>query len=127
MNEERKKEILKRGIACFIRREFFDCHEVLEEVWLAAVPEEKPFYQGLIQVAAAFYHYQRGNRRGARSLLRRGREQLAGCPSHCHGVDLTSLLPLLKHWQEKLDQEEGGIGLALPAIHWVNQRKKRRG
>ena len=65
MDGKRKAEILKLGIGCFNRQEFFDCHEVLEEVWLAEPPEEKPFYQGLIQVAAAFHHYQRGNRRGS--------------------------------------------------------------
>ncbi len=50
MNEERKKEILKRGIACFNRREFFDCHEVLEEVWLAEAPEENPSIRDLFRL-----------------------------------------------------------------------------
>ncbi len=116
MDGKRKEEILKLGIGCFNRQEFFECHEVLEEVWLAEPPEEKPFYQGLIQIAAGFHHYQRGNRRSARSLLQRGMSKLAGCPSPCHGVDLASLLPLLGHWQEKLTQEEDGISLAWPLI-----------
>jgi predicted metal-dependent hydrolase len=116
MDKKRKAVILERGIECFNRREFFDCHEVLEEVWLAETLEEKSFYQGLIQVAAAFHHYQSGNRRGACSLLQRGREKLAALPSPCHGVDLSSLLPLLADWQEKLNQEGGDIDLALPVI-----------
>jgi hypothetical protein len=31
-------------------------------------------------------------------------------------VDLSSLLPLLADWQEKLNQEGGDIDLALPVI-----------
>src|SRR3970040_1227213 len=61
MDAEQKRVKFRRGLDCFNRREFFVCHEVLEEIWLEETEEEKPFYQGIIQVAAAFHHYLNGN------------------------------------------------------------------
>jgi uncharacterized protein len=59
----------QRGIALFNSEEFFEAHEVWEELWLAEAEPEKTFLQGLIQAAAAFHHYVRGNFSGAQSLL----------------------------------------------------------
>src|SRR5947209_20294512 len=59
------------GIKLFNSAEFFEAHEVLEDVWRAAPAAEKRFLQGLIQVAVALHHHSKGNRTGARSLLAR--------------------------------------------------------
>ena len=55
VDAERKEKTFRRGVELFNQRKFFACHEVLEEIWLEETPEEKPFYQGLIQVAAGFH------------------------------------------------------------------------
>ena len=117
MDSERKREILARGITCFNRGLFFECHEVLEQIWLAETPEEKPFYQGLIQVAAGFHHFQSGNLAGARSLLRQGLEKLAAYPSEHHGMDLAGLRALLQPWLRALDNNQQPAELTLPRIH----------
>jgi predicted metal-dependent hydrolase len=45
-----------RGARHFDRGEFFEAHEVWEELWKVATdPTERTFLQGLIQVAAAFH------------------------------------------------------------------------
>ena len=41
------------GIRLFNEQEFFECHEVLEELWSETLGEEKKFYQGLIQAAVS--------------------------------------------------------------------------
>lgn len=89
--DSEKQEKFRRGIEHFNRGEFFTCHEVLEEIWLTETPAEKPFYQGLIQTAAAFHHFQRGNRSGAASLLAAGLEKLESFPAVYHGLELESL------------------------------------
>ena len=66
-----------RGITLFNQADFFDAHEVLEDVWRAAPPENKKFLQGLIQVAVAFHHYSTGNRVGMRSVLERAIRNLS--------------------------------------------------
>ena len=51
-----------------IRENFFEAHDVWQRVWKNAEGEEKTFYQGLIQAAAALLHVQRGNSVGAISV-----------------------------------------------------------
>ena len=43
---------------------FFEAHEVLEDLWRETKGPERDFYHGLIQVAAAYVHVQRGNAYG---------------------------------------------------------------
>ena len=56
---------LQHGIDLFNRREFFVCHEVLEEIWTPERGPRRLFLQSLIHFAVAFYHDQRGNPVGA--------------------------------------------------------------
>ena len=116
MDEKSKSGILQRGMDCFNRQEFFECHEVLEELWLREAPAEKPFYQGIIQVASAFHHFKSGNLQGAYSLLQRGSRKLQQyLPSHL-GIDLDALLGTLAAWEESLGQGEPLQDSALPEI-----------
>lgn len=117
MDPERKRETFRRGIECFNRHEFFACHELLEEIWLEEPEGEKPFYQGIIQVAAAFHHFQRGNLAGLESLLRAGAEKLRGYPPDSHGIDLGGLLAALDPWLERLEHRRPLDTLSLPTIH----------
>ena len=116
MDAERKREAFWRGIDCFNRRQFFTCHEVLEEIWLEEPLAEKPFYQGLIQVAAAFHHFQNGNLYGTQSLMRAGVEKLRGYPPDYHGIDVGGLLWALGPWLERLARREALDQLPLPTI-----------
>ncbi len=108
------------GIGLFNRAEFFDAHEVLEDVWRAATGEEKKFLQGLIQVAVAFHHHSTGNKVGACSLLRRSAGNLAGYPENFGGIQLASLLKSLAQWRDALDN-----GSALPALPRIETLEKR--
>lgn len=116
MDRERKRETFRRGIDCFNRRQFFTCHEVLEEIWLEETPEEKPYYQGLIQVAAAFHHFHNGNLNGTHSLMRRGAEKLRGYPADHHNIDLAGLLAQLDPWLLRLHNRQPLDTLPLPTI-----------
>jgi predicted metal-dependent hydrolase len=70
MNSREKDEKFQRGILHFNAQEFFEAHEVWEEVWLVEAEPEKTFLQGIIQIAAAFHHYGRENSDGAESCRR---------------------------------------------------------
>lgn len=93
----------RQGIKLFNSAEFFEAHEVLEDVWRAAPAAEKKFLQGLIQVAVAFHHHSKQNRVGARSLLARARRNLSGYPDKFGGIDLKPLLKSLARWQAALE------------------------
>jgi hypothetical protein len=45
---------LREGIGLFNDRRFFECHEVLEGFYMESDDANKPFLEGLIQLAAAF-------------------------------------------------------------------------
>lgn len=66
-NAEHDERYLK-GIQYFNECEFFEAHEVWEELWADLQGDSRKFYQGLIQVAVCLHHFCNGNIRGARKL-----------------------------------------------------------
>jgi hypothetical protein len=54
----------------------FHAHEVLEARWKATGGPERDLWRGLAQLAVGLTHAQRGNERGAVSLLRRGADRI---------------------------------------------------
>ena len=105
-----------RGIAHFNAREFFEAHEVWEELWLVAREPEKTFLQGLIQVAAAFHHHARENPRGAKSLLAAGVAKLQGFPDGHRGIAVSDLRTEAKSWLEEIEAGGGAESRTLPLI-----------
>ncbi|MBI3896320.1 MAG: DUF309 domain-containing protein [Acidobacteria bacterium] len=103
-SHQRKR--FEEGIALFNRQQFFDCHEVLEEVWLQVSGDEKKFLQGLIQVAVAFHHLRHGNLRGARRLLAAGVDKLSGFGREEDSVDVAAILASLEPLQQQLNAGE---------------------
>jgi predicted metal-dependent hydrolase len=82
---------LQHGIDLFNRREFFVCHEVLEEIWTPERGPRRLFLQSLIHFAVAFYHDQRGNPVGATRQLRKGLRKLANYLPACEEIDTARL------------------------------------
>ncbi len=89
---------LQRGIALFNAGLFFECHELLEGLWKATSGPDKAFYHGVVQVAAAFYHYEKHNHHGAVTLLTKGRQKLASYPLSYLGVDVAAFRQSLEPW-----------------------------
>jgi len=65
-----------RGLEEFNGERFFEAHEVLEDLWHEYRESDRTFIQGLIQIAAAFYHLQSRNLKGAASQFTKGNEKL---------------------------------------------------
>jgi predicted metal-dependent hydrolase/8-oxo-dGTP pyrophosphatase MutT (NUDIX family) len=83
---------LARGLEQIARGEYFEAHESIEDVWRAADPQEKDFFQGLVHVAVAWYQAGRGNRTGCERQLEKAARRLAPfAPAH-RGVDVALLL-----------------------------------
>ena len=76
------------GIVCFNRRDFFEAHEVWENLWLDEnVGTDRRFVQGLIQAAVGLFHFGNGNRRGAVKLYGTAKNYMAAYPSPYLGLD----------------------------------------
>jgi uncharacterized protein len=101
MNSEGSQRFTE-GIRLFNRGKFFEAHEVWEEIWKQAEGEEKIFYQGLIQAAAALVHAQRGNCHGAVSLYLKSRSKLERFPEVWMGIDLEQFRSRFSQYFEKL-------------------------
>ncbi|RMI34284.1 DUF309 domain-containing protein [Nocardia stercoris] len=69
----------------------FYAHEVLEAAWKNGPFEERNLWQGLAQLAVGLTHIQRGNPKGARTLLRRAAERLNAAGPELHSVDTAGL------------------------------------
>ena len=99
MSETRLPPLLLKGIDLFNRGDYYDCHEVLEQLWNEQQEPEKQLTQALIQVAVATYHIQRSNFEGARKLYERGLRRLRPfVPTHA-GIDVAALIKQCEHLQ----------------------------
>lgn len=81
-----------KGIAYFNACEFFEAHEVWEELWKEYSGDLRLFYKGLIQAAVALHHFGNGNIRGARKVYRSSRGYLEQYRPTCLGLNLDKFL-----------------------------------
>ena len=94
---------LLKAIAEFNRRQYFQSHETLEAVWLTEKGPIRLFYQGIIQITVGLLHVERGNHRGAVSLLGQGIEKLERFPPHCMGVGAGELARQARQARETVE------------------------
>jgi predicted metal-dependent hydrolase len=80
------------GVRYFNECDFFEAHEVWEELWADYQGPSRRFYQGLIQVAVCLHHFGNGNTRGAKKLFHSARGYLADYQPVHEGVDVSKLL-----------------------------------
>ena len=83
-----KEEALKRAKQYFNDERYWECHEVLEGVWKKTHDGEKDLVQGIILVAAALVHYQKGEDEICLSILKRAMEKLPSASGVYHHVDV---------------------------------------
>src|SRR5437879_11840691 len=79
------------GIVLFNRGDFFEAHEVWENLWVDSAGPERSFYQGLIQAAVGLCHFCNGNLRGAVKLFHSRRRYLAAGGSAFQGLDMPDI------------------------------------
>ncbi len=100
-------DLYLEGLRLFNAEDFFEAHEVLEELWQETLGEERRFYQGLIQAAVALYHFGNENYGGARKLYGSSTKYLAPYGERYAGIDLAKFLRDFQHcFQELLDATE---------------------
>jgi hypothetical protein len=116
MDVSDKNERFERGLAHFNAGEFFEAHEVWEEIWLTESEPEKTFLQGIIQIAAAFHHHRRGNSDGAETLLAAGIVKISRFPAAHRGLALEDLRETAKRWARRLGERNIPEDLDVPTI-----------
>ena len=94
--------LLVRGVHEFNAREFFDCHETLEELWRAEERLIRYLYQGILHVGVGYYHLGRGNHHGAVTKLGTGADLLDFYAPRCQGVAVAPLIAAARRDREHL-------------------------
>ncbi|MEW4369071.1 DUF309 domain-containing protein [Paenibacillus kandeliae] len=92
-------------------QDYFECHEVLEELWLEKNSE--PVYKGLLQVAVGLFHFRNGTvnhlynkRLGAIKMLNSSLHKLQAYPQHTLGIDLKRLIEDVSLYVQRLERYE---------------------
>lgn len=102
-------ERFKKGLALFNRQEFFECHEVIEDLWLrtSETDPNRDLYKGVIQAAAAIYQFDRGILSGAVGLFRTAMGNLEKYRPQALGLNVEKLSQELKVCFAPLENWDG--------------------
>lgn len=90
--------LFHEGVELFNAGEWFEAHEVWEDVWHMATGRRKLFYQGLIQCAVTLEHVRRGNPRGVRSVWASCRTKFDGIAGRYMAIDVPALLEAMRQF-----------------------------
>lgn len=98
-------------------RDYFECHEILEEYWKeSSNPDKDSIWVGFILLAVSAYHHRRENYKGAKRTLEKAikifrlhEKLLANL-----GIDNLLLFPLLTRRLTAIENEESYISFQLP-------------
>ncbi|MCS1350088.1 DUF309 domain-containing protein [Mechercharimyces sp. CAU 1602] len=92
---------------CYHDGEYWEAHEVLEELW--QTERANDFYHGLIQIAAICHQLERGKVRGARKLATSACGYLEAYRPFHQEVDVEGVIDWLQLCLERLPHSVGMI------------------
>ncbi len=102
---------------CWNERQYYEAHDVLEQVWLIKDSPDDNFFKGLIQAAGAFVHLKKRfehpshAKHGRRlppavRLFRLAEKNLSSFGPQHHGLDVTALCQLLRTYADQIVASE---------------------
>ena len=92
MNKEEKKErLFFDGLRDYEEKDFFEAHELWEELWSEYYLADRTLIQGLIQLAVSFVHLGNGNLNGAKSLLKKSADKFSSFSGIHRGINIDDL------------------------------------
>jgi predicted metal-dependent hydrolase len=117
LTSDERRRLLRDGIDRFNRGEFFDAHEIWEEVWRSNLPEPRKLLQGLIQVAAGLHQILDLHRTiGPRNTLAKARAHLEAYVPAALGLDVDAVLESVGRWQSWLETPDEKRRPAVPEL-----------
>ena len=111
----------EHGIALFNRGEFFEAHEVWEDLWMECPSAERRFIQALIQAAVAIYHFERGNHAGAARLFKSGRAYMETFRPVYRGLDVDAFWRHVEAYLAPALSDNEGLSGPRPTIVLTHQ------
>jgi len=86
-----KDESIKMARVLFNNEKYWKTHEVLEGVWKHTSGDERDLLNGIILVAAALVHYQKGEQGICISIMNRALVKLNNAKGKYHDINIDSL------------------------------------
>ena len=114
---------LKEAVRLFNRRAYFDCHQLLEEIWREADAPDKPLYEALIRLSTGLHlWFHRGGGQGAVNLWTQALMRLEDFRPEAQGIDVARLYnDVDRRVQDLKTDPTPGVGLVerwkAPRIH----------
>jgi hypothetical protein len=102
---------------CWNEQQYYEAHDVLEQLWLKTKTPDSDFFKGLIQAAGAFVHLQKHfehpshakhSRRlpPAVRLFRLAQRNLANFAPWHHALDVAALCQLLGRYEDDIVESD---------------------
>ena len=93
-----------KGLELFKKKEYFECHEVIENLWLETPKSDahRELYQGVIQAAAAIYQKERGITSGAKGLAKSSIGYLRKYKPKALGLDVSLVVIQMQNLLKEL-------------------------
>ena len=96
-----------QGVEQFNQQQFYACHDTLEAIWMEAAQPQKSFYQGILQISVALYHFSNCNWRGAMILLGEGIGRLHPYLPDYGSIDVEALVTQSGDFLHALQELQG--------------------
>ena len=90
-SEEELNQLYDQGLLKYKTGDFYNAHELWEDMWHNKQLKDRIFIQGLIQISASFFKIQCGNLRGARSLLEKSMNKFEEYSGIHRNIDVDKL------------------------------------
>ena len=107
---------LGEAIFLFNSGDWYACHDGFEALWHETAGPMRPVLQGILQIAVAELHLERGNCRGATILMGEGLGRLKACPPNALEIDLVALINLSMQRLLALQRQSSIEDLELPRL-----------
>jgi uncharacterized protein len=115
---------LALAVSRFNEGDWYGCHDGFEELWHETQGPVRPVLQGILQIAVAQLHLERGNLRGATMLMGEGLGRLAGCDREVLGLQLEPLRRSARLRLQALQSGDDGALLPLPVLEWAEGQRR---
>ncbi len=93
--EMKKEKAIEYAKLLFNDERYWECHEILEDLWKKESGNEKSLLQGIILTCAAFVHSQKDENNICMSILGRAMEKLRGASGIYYEVDVDRFKKLI--------------------------------
>ena len=105
-----------KAIVLFNSADWYPAHDLFEELWHEAYGPERNTLQGILQIAVAQLHLERGNINGATILYGEALGRLTNLGTPDLGVDIETLSECIKQRLSLLHQDRDPDQLSVPFL-----------